>query len=335
MIGGCVSIIIPAYNIERYIGRCIDSILCQIYTNFEIIVVDNNSKDRTAYIVKKYCEKDSRVKYLKCIEPGVCNARNMGLDNISGEWFCFIDADDWIEPDYLKVLIDNAVKYECSVSACSYLNDNGANLQNKNNNEVIYFDSSSECIHNFICDSPSMEGMVWNKIYSSSQYADIRFDPKIRVNEDCEYTFEIMSRCQKACLSLACLYHWFVRMDSACRKHPEVIELNNADVFLDLLCKTNYLNDDEIECKLKLEYVRIITNMLIYVKYKFDSKELNEVRRRLIEWRVDVFPYLNKRTQRYYSFIIYKPYLMNIIRVKNRIIDLLKSKLKKILCKSI
>lgn len=331
MIKGCVSVIIPAYNVAEYVGRCIDSLLRQTYSNFELLVVDNNSNDNTAGVIKAYCEEDNRVKYIKCIEPGVCNARNLGIASISGEWFAFIDADDWVEPDFLQVLVDNAIETGASISACCYVNDNGSNIKNDIINSPLQFNSVEECIHNFICDAPSMEGMVWNKIYNTELYSNIKFDTSLRVNEDCYYTYEVFCNCKKACLTESKLYHWYFREESACRKAPEKLELQNADVFIKLLEKTTMFNDKQVEHKLKLEYVRIITKMLMNVRYRYDSKELRLVRQRLIEWKEDVYPSLNGQVKRYYNTMIKYPVLMDVFRIKNRIIRDIKVQIKKII----
>lgn len=94
-----ISIIIPAYNADKYIARCLDALLAQTYGNWEAMVVDNNSADTTAGIIKNYAQKDPRIKYFLQPIKGPAAARNMGLDNAQGEFIMFCDSDDWYEPD--------------------------------------------------------------------------------------------------------------------------------------------------------------------------------------------------------------------------------------------
>ena len=101
-----VSVIIPAYNIEDYIGRCLDSIISQTYKNLEIIVVDDGSRDYTGEILDNYAKKDRRIKVIHKENGGVSSARNKGIEAAEGDYIGFIDGDDLIEPEMYKTLVD-------------------------------------------------------------------------------------------------------------------------------------------------------------------------------------------------------------------------------------
>ncbi len=106
------SIIIPAYNAQKYIDSCLKSILEQEYNDFEAIVVNDGSADNTAELVQKYADTDNRIKLINKQNGGVSSARNLGLDNAQGEYVVFVDVDDWIPADALKIFIDNIDKYD-------------------------------------------------------------------------------------------------------------------------------------------------------------------------------------------------------------------------------
>ena len=99
-----VSAIVPVYNVEKYIYRCVDSILNQTFSDFELILVDDGSPDNCPQICDEYAKKDSRIKVIHKENGGLSSARNAGLDIASGEWISFIDSDDWIHKDYLLYL---------------------------------------------------------------------------------------------------------------------------------------------------------------------------------------------------------------------------------------
>ena len=99
-----VSIIVPVYNTEKFLHRCIDSILAQTYTDFELLLIDDGSKDSSGTICDEYAAQDTRVRVFHKENGGVSSARNVGLDNARGEWITFVDADDWISKDYLEEL---------------------------------------------------------------------------------------------------------------------------------------------------------------------------------------------------------------------------------------
>lgn len=98
-----ISVIVPVYNVEKYLPRCIDSILSQTFTDFELILIDDGSPDNSGKICDEYAEKDSRVRVFHKPNGGVSSARNLGLDKASGEWITFIDSDDYIEQDFLDI----------------------------------------------------------------------------------------------------------------------------------------------------------------------------------------------------------------------------------------
>lgn len=100
-----ISVIIPVYNTEKYLRRCIDSVLAQTYKDFELLLIDDGSKDSSGTICDEYAAKDARVKVFHKENGGVSSARNVGLDNAQGEWVTFVDSDDWLSKDYLDDLI--------------------------------------------------------------------------------------------------------------------------------------------------------------------------------------------------------------------------------------
>ena len=115
-----VSVIIPAYNIEDYIGRCLDSIISQTYKNLEIIVVDDGSRDHTGEILDNYAKKDRRIKVIHKENGGVSSARNKGIEAAEGDYIGFIDGDDLIESEMYKTLVDLLEEENADIAHCGY-----------------------------------------------------------------------------------------------------------------------------------------------------------------------------------------------------------------------
>ena len=103
-----ISVIVPVYNVEKYLSRCIESILSQTFTDFELLLIDDGSTDRSGEICDEYAKKDTRIRVFHTKNRGVSAARNLGLDNAKGEWISFVDSDDWVEDDYLRTLFHEA-----------------------------------------------------------------------------------------------------------------------------------------------------------------------------------------------------------------------------------
>jgi len=115
-----ISIIVPVYNVEEYLGRCVDSILSQTFTDFECILVDDGSPDKCPVICDEYAKKDERITVIHKKNGGVSSARNAGLDVARGEWIGFVDSDDWCDTDMFSVLYENALRYNADVSICDF-----------------------------------------------------------------------------------------------------------------------------------------------------------------------------------------------------------------------
>ena len=115
-----ISIIVPIYNVEKYLRQCLDSILNQTYQNFECLLINDGSLDNSADICREYVSKDSRFKYFEKENGGVSSARNLGIECSRGEYITFIDSDDWVDYDYLEVLYNSLVDERADIAISTY-----------------------------------------------------------------------------------------------------------------------------------------------------------------------------------------------------------------------
>lgn len=299
-----ISIIVPVYNVQPYIARCLDSLLGQTFTEYEILCVDDGSKDDSGKLCDAYAERDCRIKVFHIENHGVSHARNYALDRMQGEWFCFIDSDDWVEPDYLQTLYDLVMKHQCDIATCSFQRTGAKTEQEAPEPETLtVYTGPRECVRGFICGEKSMHGMLWNKIYRADCFADIRFQD-LTVNEDCMYTFEVMSRCQKAVRSSKVLYYWFIRPDSACHSKKKEFDFSSSQVFLDLLEKTQDYHDTGITTKLKTNYVLNIIKVFMDVTATAYTEEAKAARNRCRMWKKEIWANLNAKNKLKYILVI-------------------------------
>ncbi|KWX89396.1 hypothetical protein AMQ83_00860, partial [Paenibacillus riograndensis] len=116
-----ISVVIPLYNVEKFIGKCLDSFRNQTYKDFEVLVVDDGSSDKSALIVSDYINSgDLNIKLIKQNNAGVSAARNKGIDEASGDYLCFVDADDLIAPEYLNIIANEIMNKNCDIVFCGY-----------------------------------------------------------------------------------------------------------------------------------------------------------------------------------------------------------------------
>lgn len=266
-----VSIIIPICNSEKYLSRCLDSILAQTYKDYEVICVVNGSTDNSLYICEEYAKLNEQFSFFET-EKGVSHARNEGLKRVTGEWFTFIDSDDWVSNSFLEILVSNAIENNSSMSTCSFYRTNQYYLKDYSSNNIKIVDSLEAAIHNYICRCDnSMSGMVWNKLYKTSVFQNVFFDESININEDCMYTYEALLKSERICISDAKLYYWFIHKNSACHSKQDSLDFSSADVYIKLLKLVEKYGDQEVELTLKSQYVKSI----IYILFNAKSKNEN------------------------------------------------------------
>ena len=192
-----ISIIVPAYNVEKYIRRCIDSILEQTYENFELLLVDDGSTDSTFDILNEYKKKDSRVRVFHKKNGGQGSARNVALNNITGDYIGFVDSDDYIKKDMYQVLLENIIKYDCDIAICGVINDHIFKKK-----EFKYYSGievfENENIIKAYYKTPYIGNMIWNKLYKAQLWNKIRF-PEIRSREDIAILYKVYFSCKKIC----------------------------------------------------------------------------------------------------------------------------------------
>ena len=185
-----ITVIVPVYNVEHYLSKCLDSILKQTYQNLEIIVVNDGSTDNSGGICQEYAQKDNRIVYIEKENGGLSDARNTGLDRMTGSYVTFVDSDDWIEQDYVEVLYNKLTEHQADVSVgnyYSYNEDEGMYYFHINGDSYYekVFDNVS--IFENLYESQEMKSFAlisaWGKLYKASLFDYIRFD-KGKLGED-------------------------------------------------------------------------------------------------------------------------------------------------------
>lgn len=212
-----LSIIVPIYNVEEYLPRCIDSILAQTYTDFELILVNDGSPDNCAEIMEQYAKLDKRIITIHQHNKGVSAARNAGLRIAKGKFIGFVDPDDWIDEHMYQKMIFLLEKERADLACCNW---------DIFNNEMIYqehpvnlrsglMDKKNFLTHYF--DLPrTVGGTVWNKVFKAAFIKD-SFDEIITIGEDAVFSSKYCLHISKAIYLNDNLYHYFERDNSATR----------------------------------------------------------------------------------------------------------------------
>ena len=209
-----ISIIVPVYNTEKYLSKCLDSILNQSYKNLEIILVDDGSKDGSGDICDKYAAVDSRIKVIHKENEGVSKARNTALEIATGDYIGFVDSDDTINPEMFKILYNNLVNNEVEISICDFkmvYNDREEHLNKENLSMRL---SSDKAIENILLGK-YFQGHLCNKLFKANVIGELRFDEDIYVYEDMLLVIKAILNSKNVFFDSAPLYDYYMREGSA------------------------------------------------------------------------------------------------------------------------
>ena len=204
-----ITIIINVYNGEKYINKCIDSIINQTFKELEILIINDGSTDNTLKICKSY--KDKRIRIITTENLGLSLSRNIGIDNAKGEYLYFIDVDDFIELDTIEYLYNLCIKYDTKMSSCKPKDVFDYNVNIINKTEVIKVLTSKEMLIMLLLGK-ERAGTIWNKLIYRNLFDDIRFEDRI-VN-DITVTHKLMIKAEKIVYSNQVKYYYLRHRNS-------------------------------------------------------------------------------------------------------------------------
>lgn len=210
-----ISVIVPVYKVKDYLHRCVDSILSQSFGSFELILIDDGSPDECGEICDSYAAKDNRVIVIHQTNQGLSEARNSGIDwamkNSDSEWLTFIDSDDWVHVDYLKLLYDAVIKYNVELSICNCIKTSSFSVHSfiPDKGEKLFEPEDFWCFRQY--------GGAWAKLYKKEHFKGIRY-PKGLLYEDIYVTYRLVFMQSQIVYLEDPLYFYYIRNDSITQK---------------------------------------------------------------------------------------------------------------------
>jgi glycosyltransferase involved in cell wall biosynthesis len=311
-----VSVVVPIYKVEKYLSRCLESILAQTYKNLEIVLVDDGSPDKCGYIAKSYANSDNRITVLQKENGGLSDARNYGIKYVTGDYTLFVDSDDWLDPKMIENMVRVSEKFEADVvqSAFYYAYD-----------DYLLFDSrvfvieappivyDNKLVMTQLVINEKVKNFAWGKLYKTVIIKDIPFKKGV-LFEDVFWAHKVMQRVNKFVSINEPLYYYYQRGDSIVStytpRHLDIIKgLKERHQFIEehykdlidesykMLLKTNLIHynllfkirDKDRKGQHRKEIQRYIINN--YSKLKNSVRDEKIIKMQLILFRLH--PYLN------------------------------------------
>ncbi len=272
-----ISVIVPCYNIESYLPRCIESILAQTYKNLEVILISDGSTDGTDEVIREYAKKDSRIIPVFKQNSGVSDTRNRGLDIATGDYIGFVDGDDYIEPEMYETLLKNAIENNADISHCGYQMVFPSRVDYYYNTGKKVIQDNKKGIRDIIVGD-YVEPSPCIKIYRKNIINNLRMPPDIKINEDVIFNFYAFVNSQKSVYEDLPFYHYILRKGSATtskidqnklfdpvRVRKEIFEysLKNLDNEIQSVAYSSYLTSI-------INLYRVVSNSKLK-EYKEDS----------------------------------------------------------------
>lgn len=283
-----ITIIIPAYNVEQYLARCLDSLQVQTHENLEIIVVDDGSTDGTFDVANTYARQDSRVRVIRQENGGVTSARLRGVVESRGDWIGFVDSDDYCEPDMYERLLRNAITYNAQISHCGY--------QMVYPSKVVYYYNTGRLVKQDritgtadLLSGIMIEPGLWNKLYNKNLFQRLLHEEllpeEVKINEDLLMNFYLFRQAETAVYEDICPYHYILRNEIQINEHQLKDPLRVSHILLR-------------ETENQPEWNKIVERRLVYQMVNFASMEAGAQYGLVVPFRASVRKELRQRLPR-------------------------------------
>lgn len=330
-----ISIIIPVYNAENYLQRCVESVLAQTYENYEILLINNGSTDGSLQLCRELARRDSRITVIDTDEKGVSNARNVGLSRYKGSYFTFADADDWLEKDAFEKLILTIENSGADVVLCDY-------YMSEDQSKLVTTEMASEQIISGIQKENVIENSntgfilpyVWRYFYRRTEETDrIRFHKELSLAEDTLFNLEILVAAKSIYKVNQAFYHYIAHPTSVMNSYkPNYIEQleKQYEIKKDFAIKNNmekYIDDLQRDYVVNMlaELVWNLRNYPSPVKAGVIRSELKKIastqmmKESLHNCRIGMSSINNGRTYKYiYGAFINKLYLLSALLIYHK-----------------
>jgi glycosyltransferase involved in cell wall biosynthesis len=285
-----ISIIIPVYNVEKFLPRCLESIKNQTYTKLEVILVNDGSTDDSGLICDEYSKIDNRFVVIHKENGGVSSARNLALNRAKGKYIGFVDSDDWVELDMFERLYKLIQDNQADIAMCGYFKEkvDGTILNKIEPSEVIQFNSKQAL--NAILNQNGFKGFLWNKLFSAELLKTNSkevFDNNIHFCEDLLCCCQSILNSKNVVYDTTPYYHYVMHDDNVCKINYSSKKLTSLDALVKIINMIMDEEDIEIE-KYKNMYMHMNISLMMHGIHenKCENKDYKQLKKNLYRYKI-------------------------------------------------
>lgn len=303
-----MSVIVPVYNVDRYLGRCIKSIMQQSYRNLEIILVDDGSTDNSGTICDTFKETDDRIIVIHKENGGLSDARNAGIKMFTGEYVTFIDSDDYVSPDMISLMLTVLKQSSCQIVQCEFVRGKDDTYKFTGNGKYKVYNKRNAF------ENRDVHVCVCGKLYEKSLIKG-RYFPIGKINEDEYYTYKCVYESNRTAIMPDALYYYFQRSNSIMHKKKTYLNMDILDAFDE---RIKYFQDRKEERLVIISRKeKCIREALLYARAKgcIDEKEKREYLKKLfrVEYLKIKKENFSMRERAFLKVYYYFPSVVNIL----------------------
>lgn len=270
-----ISIIVPVFNVENYLEKCIESILKQSFKAFELILVDDGSIDKCGEICDLYQKKDNRIKVIHKKNGGLSSARNAGIEIAKGDYLAFVDSDDYIHIDMYSILYEAITKNNSQISLCKFrkVYESENNISDNYDNKIIYNNFNNiEALNNLYKENAAEFTVSWNKLYDKRLFSKLKFENG-KIHEDEFLAHKILFKANKVTYIPICLYYYLQRQGSIVNSEYSIKKFDAVRAFYERVIFFKQLGLKDLQYKAEYNYVKYFFEN--YFKAKKNLKNIN------------------------------------------------------------
>ena len=272
-----ISVIVPVYKVEAYLDRCVQSILCQTYTDFELILVDDGSPDNCGAMCDAWAEKDSRIKVIHKENGGLSDARNAGIDIARGQYLSFVDSDDYIHPRMLEALYGAVRDHGVKVSICGYLETEGEPLPEPSDLKATIWEPREYYLERCVNAT-----VAWGKLYAAECFATLRY-PKGKIHEDEFLTYRILFEHPSVAVVDCPLYGYFRNSAGITKSGWNAKRLHALEAIAEQCAYFRKKGDREIFAKRAWAYMKITDSNLRSIAGQKNAEAFSQQKKWLLK----------------------------------------------------